>query len=154
MTTSDQKKMRPLKSGVCVLPSSPGDKGHLLGTRCRQCGTTYFPDYNCPSPKRAFCPTCYSNDMEENVALSTKGKVWTYTITHQVYPGTPMTPPFIVAEVELPEQVLVMTAITDCAHDEVKIGMEVELDFITTGIDSEGTEVKAFVFKPVKEATA
>jgi len=152
MTTSEEKKMRPLKGGVCRLPSSPDDKGSLLGGKCGQCGSHFFPDYNNPSPKWVFCPVCHSKDVQDGVPLSTKGKVWTYTISHTAYPGTPMTPPFIVAEVELPEEVLVMTAITDCPQDQVKIGMEVELDFITTGKDSEGAELKAYVFKPVQEA--
>ncbi len=141
-------KKKALKSGLYKLPSSPEDKGYLIGRKCKGCGTYFWPDFNNPTP-RSICPLCYSQDIEE-VPLSTRGKVWSYAISYELYPDTPFPPPLIAAEVELPETVGVTTAIVECDPGEIKIGMEVELDFVKVAEDKEGDEIMAFVFKPVR----
>lgn len=140
MATSEAKKRVPVKEGLFKVPTAE-EKGYLIGSRCKNCGD-YF------HPKRAVCANCYSEEMEE-VALGTRGKIWTYTIARTGYPGMPLTPPFITGQVELPEKVVAMTLITDIDFEAVKIGMEVELYFWKTGEDEEGNEVMAYAFRPV-----
>ncbi|GJN95810.1 hypothetical protein NJB1808e29_09180, partial [Mycobacterium marinum] len=46
----------------------------LIGSKCPPCGTYVFPprENNCPNPACA-------NDKLESVALSRRGKLWSYT---------------------------------------------------------------------------
>ena len=49
-------------------------RGELLVQRCKSCGTYFFPK------ETAFCrnPKCAGTDFEE-VPLSTRGKLWSFT---------------------------------------------------------------------------
>ena len=143
MSTTKGKKI-PIKEGLFKVPSD-GEKGYLIGSRCKRCGEHFYP-------KRAVCANCYSQEMED-VALSRRGKIFTYTIARTGYPGTPVTPPFITGQVELPEGVQVLSLITDVDLDKVKIGTEVELYFWKTGEDEEGNEVMAYAFRPASKST-
>ena len=137
---SETKKKVPIKVGL-FKPPDDGDEGYLFGSRCKACGV-YF------HPKRIVCANCYSEDLEE-VALSRRGKITTYTIARTSYPGTPVTPPFVTALVELPEKVRVLSLIAGIELDKVEIGTEVELCFWKTGEDDKGNEVVAYAFRPM-----
>lgn len=100
----------------------------LIGARCRSCGVINFP------PRR-ICIGCNKPSEIEEVRLSGRGKIYTYTVigrgatvfehTEEALVGGP----FPVAIVELEEGVKVMGQITDCDPSEVKIGLEVEAVF-------------------------
>ncbi|MBM3141506.1 MAG: Zn-ribbon domain-containing OB-fold protein [Chloroflexi bacterium] len=137
---SEVKKRLPIKEGLFKPPGN-GDEGYLVGSRCKACGV-YF------HPKRVVCANCYGEDLEE-VALSRRGKITTYTIARTSYPMTPVTAPFITAQVELPEKIRVLSLMTGVDLDKVKIGMEVELCFWKTGEDEKGNEVVAYAFRPI-----
>ena len=64
------------------------DRPHLLGTRCRSCGTYSFP------AEQGFCrnPRCNASDLEE-VELSRTGTLWSYTSA-----GYQPPPPFVAKE--------------------------------------------------------
>src|SRR5882757_2821060 len=71
--------------------------------KCRECGDTrYYP--------RALCTNCMSAKTEW-VRCSGRGKVYT----------------FITAYVELDEGLKMLTNLVDCAPEQVKIGMPVEV---------------------------
>lgn len=140
MATGEGKKKLPVKEGLFKVPTD-GEKGHLIGSKCKKCGEHFYPT-------RAVCPNCYSQEMEE-VALGTRGKIYTYTIARTSYPGTPLTAPFITGQVELPEKVQALSLITDIDFEAVKIGTDVELYFWKVREDEEGNEVMAFAFRPV-----
>ncbi|MBN1614206.1 MAG: OB-fold domain-containing protein [Deltaproteobacteria bacterium] len=139
--TSSEKKQIPLKEGLFRLPEE-GREGCLIGSRCRTCGECFYP-------KRFVCANCYSEDQEE-IALSKRGSIFTYTIARVAYPGTPVTAPFVTAQVQLPEKVQVLSLVTDIDLNDVKIGTEVDLYFWKTGEDDQGNEVMAFAFRPVR----
>ena len=140
MGTTKPKKRVPIKEGIFRVPTH-GEQGRLIASRCRVCGE-YF------HPKRVVCANCYSEDQEE-VALGHRGKIYTYTISRTTYPGTPVTAPFVTAQVEMPEGVSVLSLITDIALDDVEIGTEVELYFWKAGEDDQGNDVMAYAFRPV-----
>ena len=120
MATSEATKRVPIKEGLFKLPTD-GEKGHLVGSRCKKCGDYFYP-------KRAVCANCYSQEMVE-VALRTGGKIDIYTIARTSSPGMPLTAPFITGQVELLDKVQVLSLITRIDFDAVKIGTEVELYF-------------------------
>ena len=140
MTTGGEKKKVPFKEGLFKVPQSSDDKGYLIGTKCPKCGDHFYP-------KKEVCLGCGSFEMEE-VPLSTKGKVFTYTIARQGYPMTPMVPPFITGLVQLPEKAWCISEIRDCDFDKVHVGMDVELCFWKVQEDAE-SESLAFAFRPI-----
>ena len=140
MVTDKQKRRVAVKGGVYRLAASLEEKDYLIGSKCAGCGAHFYP-------KRSVCVYCYGQDMEE-VILSDKGKVWSYTVARQNYPGTLLTPPFVVANVELPEKVYVTSLLTGVDFGSVRIGMDVELYFFKVTEDEE-REVFAFAFRPM-----
>ena len=141
MVSSEQQKKRvAVKSGIYKVATAPGEKDYLYGSRCKACGTYFYP-------QRGYCANCFSDDLEE-VALSERGKVWSYTVVTQTYPGAVLTGPFVMAAVELPEKVWVDTLLTDVDIENVQIDTEVEIYFFKVSEDEE-KEVIAFAFRPV-----
>lgn len=118
MANGAAKKREPVKQGLFKPPGN-GEPGHLIGSKCNSCG-------DCFHPGRVVCANCFSEDLEE-VALSRRGKIHTYTIARVSYPMSPVQAPFIPAYVELPERAQVLSHITDLDIDKVEIGTEVEL---------------------------
>lgn len=83
------------------------DNPHLIGSRCKDCGTYYFPKQN------RFCksPDCESTEFEE-VELSNTGKIWSYTDA-QYQPPEPYIAeepyiPYAIAAVELEKEKMII----------------------------------------------
>ena len=94
----------------------------LFLQRCRGCGTLRFYP-------RALCPACLS-DATEWLRASGRGTVYSFTVTHQNQaPGFREELPYVLAIVELAEGVRLMTNITGCPPEGVRIGMPVEVVF-------------------------
>jgi len=138
--TNIKKKKVALKRGVYTIPTEPGEEPKLLGSQCKKCGQKYYP-------QRPICPLCASYEMDE-ISLSTRGKIWAFSIARQTYPGTMLPTPFFMAYVELPEKVYVITQITDVSDKDIKIGMDVEFYLYKLTEDAD-KEVIVFAFRPV-----
>ena len=100
----------------------------LLGTRCRGCGTYFFP------AEKTFCrnPACDQTDFEE-VPLSRTGKVWSYTSANYK-PPVPFEAkepfePLAIAAVELEKEGLtILGQVADgVGVDALATGMPMEL---------------------------
>jgi uncharacterized OB-fold protein len=96
---------------------------HLIGSRCRECGTFHFPK------ETGFCrnPFCASTDLEE-VPLSPRGTLWSFAINH--YPPPPPSvaqPPYGVAAVELASEKMVILGQIAGSADGLKVGDAMEL---------------------------
>ena len=132
-----------------VLTGIPGEP-RLIGGKCPDCGNVVFP-------MQKDCPKC-TGDRIEQVELSTKGVLWTWTI--QGFP--PTSPPYIgetdpenfeaygVGYVELPGEVKVEARLTENDPTRLRVGMEMELTVVPLAVDEEGNEVVTFAFKPVE----
>ena len=131
----------PIKEGLFILPSSSGESPRLIGSQCRSCGEAFFP-------KRRFCRNCLKPDVEE-IILSPRGKLLSYTKVHQAPPGYIGKVPYILGKVDLPEGEHILTQIIDCDEDDLEIGMEMELVVNTMGEDGEGNEILMYFFRPV-----
>ena len=141
-----QKQRVPAVEGLFTWPSA---EPCLIGSRCRSCNTCYFPAIStCMNPE------CDDKENVEQVSLSRKGKLWSYTI--QVYnppPPFPQVPkeqftPFAVGIVELPEGVRVIGMLT--TTENLEIGMELEL---VAGklYEDENNEYLTWKFKPTSQ---
>ena len=104
-------------------PFWEGTKQHkLLIQECKDCNAKIFYP-------RKICPECWSENLSWTEA-SGKGKVFSYSVTMAgVEEKFAEDLPFVLALVDLEEGVRMMTNIVDCPHDEVSIGMDVEVVF-------------------------
>ena len=98
----------------------------LLGTRCRACGTWFFPreERSCRNP------ACGATDLDE-VPLSRRGRVWSYTVNHYAPPAPYVAAdpfePYGIAAVELDEEKLVVLGQFAGDAGELRVGLPVEL---------------------------
>ncbi|MCD7442208.1 zinc ribbon domain-containing protein [Streptomyces lincolnensis] len=117
-----------------------GENFSLLGTRCRACASVFFPreDVRCRNPG------CQGADLEE-VPLSRRGRVWSYTdgryrppspyVTDPELPWEPYT--LIAVELEAERMVVLGQAVPGVTPAELAVGMEVE---VVPGVLHEDTE--------------
>ena len=70
---------RPFRNGLLRL-----DPPRLLASRCTTCGATAFP-------ARAFCAACRAVDGLVEVELTSRGRVYTFTVVRQAPPGVEVT---------------------------------------------------------------
>jgi uncharacterized OB-fold protein len=146
MVAQETKPPRPavsLNERLFRLDDSKGGCPVLIGGRCPDCGHHFFP-------RRAICPGCGRGDLE-SADLSGTGKIWTYTIAHQTPPGAVVQSPHIIAQVELPELVIITSLITGCKPEDAQVGMEVEIVPVKVQEDEEGRDVFAFAFQPIQK---
>ena len=143
-----RKKQIPIQEGLFTWPS---EDPRLIGSKCKNCGEITFPSQDS-------CPNCCLEDVEK-IRLSTKGKLWTYTVQGffpksppYAGPGTPESfVPFGVGYVELPNEVRVESRLTENDPEKLKIGMDMELVIEKFKEDEEGNDVMIFAFKPVED---
>ena len=135
-----EKKVIAVEEGLFKLPIAK-DAGYLIGNKCNNCGSVWWPT-------RFACSKCCSRDMTE-IALSKKGKLYSYVILRQAPRNTVMVAPYAVGLVELPDGCRFFAAMTDCDVESVHIGQEVEIVFKKIKEDEEGNDVISFMFRPV-----
>ena len=148
MTTAKatEKKRVPIKEGLFTQPLASLEKVRLKGSRCRSCGEVFLG-------KAVACENCQGRDMED-VVLSNKGKLYTYSVVRHRPPGDYIGPdpfvPYAVGLVELPEGVRIMSVLTDCDIEKIKIGTNLELAVMKLYEDAEGNEIITYKFRPAK----
>ncbi len=125
----------PVREGAFI--EGP-DGGILLANKCKSCGQIFLP-------KAVFCLTCLSEDMEE-VKLSRKGKLYSYTIGRMA--SMHFEPPYAIGYVDMPEGVRIFAPLKIVEDKPFKIGMEMEV--VIEKLWQEGdNEVIGYKFKPV-----
>lgn len=143
---SISKRQIPVKEGLFTWPS---DRPQLIASRCSACEDVAFP-------RQQSCPDCSSDDVEE-ILLSRRGTVWTWTIQNFPPPIPPYAGsgdrdtfiPYGVAYIELPEGIRVEARLTENDPEKLSIGMEMELVIEKFADDDEGNELVTFAFQPV-----
>ena len=134
----------PVKEGLwSVLPD--GDV-KLVGSKCKACGEVFFP-----KKELNYCSYCQQEDLED-ILLSKKGKITTYTVVYQkpaggFYKG-PI--PYSYGMVELPDGVNVETLFTGCDDlEQIKSGLEANLVIEKLFDEEDGTEILTYKFAPI-----
>ncbi len=119
---NEYKKPVPIPS-VESKPFWNGCKEHqLLLPRCSRCASHWFP----PS---AVCPQCLSTDWEWARSKG-RGKIYSFGVYHRVYhKGFEAEIPYVVAVVQLDEGPRLVSNIINCAVEEVRCDMPVEVFF-------------------------
>ena len=127
------------------VPFRPGvldEEGHVLGSRCPSCEAHFFPT-------RQVCSRCLAEDLEQ-VALSTRGTLYTYTVLHQAAPGFEV--PLVLGYVDLPERVRILGQVAGLEPDSLRMGMELDLSVEPFAHDEEGQTVMGYRFRPPGDA--
>ena len=125
-------------------------QSRLLGSFCRACSTTQFP-------QQTSCPACSSTDTEV-IPLKTQGHLWSWT-TQDFPPSSPpyrtlhdqTFKPFLLGYVELENEVRVQTKILT-EQTQLQIGMPLKLTFEPQFIDQHGNEVMMYAFETETES--
>jgi hypothetical protein len=121
----------------------------LLGTRCRACGTYYFPKQS------LFCrnPACDGTEFEE-VPLSRRGTLWSCTNAGYAPPepfvASDPYEPFAIAAVELAAERMVVLGqvVKGVGPEQLRVGQDMELVLETLYTDAE-SEKLVWKWKPV-----
>ncbi len=141
------KNRLPIQDGIFTWPS---ERPQLVASRCKACGEVTFP-------KQDGCPHCTERRAEE-VLLSRRGKLWTWTVQRFPPPVPPYSGPadretfvpFGVGYIELPEGIRVEARLTENDPAKLEIGMDMELAIETFMEDEDGNELLTFAFRPVE----
>jgi uncharacterized OB-fold protein len=142
--TADPAGLPPVAEGLFTWQDG---LPHLIGSRCRTCGTPSFP-------QQTSCPRCSGEDVEVTL-LPREGSLWSWTVQR----FAPKSPPYASAETEfrpfavgyvaLDGGIAVESRLTGAAGpDGYQIGMPMRL-VIEPFPRSDGTTVAAYAFAPL-----
>ena len=94
-------------------------QGRLVGQRCPSCKNVYIPP-------RGSCAACGVATNEE-VALSDKCTVESFTIVYIPIPGNPIKPPYVIANL-IPDgaNISFIHLLSECVNEEVHKGQRVQ----------------------------
>jgi uncharacterized OB-fold protein len=94
-------------------------QGRLTGQRCPKCSAVYVPP-------RGSCAAC-GVPTEEEVELSDKATIESFTIVAIPIPGNPIEPPFIIANLVADgANISFIHLMSECVNDEVHMGQRVQ----------------------------
>jgi uncharacterized OB-fold protein len=129
---------------------SSDDSGapHLVGARCPQCGTYVFPPRadNCPNPG------CAADELEQ-VALSRRGTLWSYTENRyqppSPYPQSDPFEPFAVAAVHLADEGIIVLGkvVEGTLAADLKVGMSMELTTMPLYVGDDGVTREVYAWR-------
>lgn len=133
---------REFVRGALTKPLSPDSS--LLASKCTKCGKLHFP------PQR-LCSSCYSWEEMEEVPLSRRGKIFSWTVSYMMGEHP-------IGYVDLPEGIRLFSIFTDLGGDPTKvldIGKEVELVVtpmreMNFGMEIGAIEFVGYKFRPVE----
>jgi hypothetical protein len=109
----------------------------LLGSRCRVCGETSFPE-------RAYCPRCRSEDLEP-ARIHGPATLMSWTVVHQAPPA--FTTPLAVGYAAFPSDVVVLGPI-DAPRERLVTGLRLRVVEGRTSVSSDGTPLVSYRFAP------
>jgi len=119
---------------------------NLIGNKCGSCGRVFFPP-------RESCPYCRRKSIGkmQDLKLSGKGEIVTYTIIHAGPENFKKQVPYPIAIIKLEEGPQLTAQIVDCDIDDVKIGMKVKSTFRRIQEDGyTGAIYYGYKFKPLE----
>jgi len=141
---ADKKQIPCLEGWFTMPPEEP----QLIGTKCNSCGDYFFPRVDsCRNPH------CSKIKPVEDVLLSRKGKLHSFTVNHYPPPIFHKPDPFVpysLGLIELPEGIRVTSIIgEEYDQDNLKVGMDMEMTIDKLYEDKDGNEVVSWRFLPV-----
>ena len=96
----------------------------LMAAKCRSCGTLHLPP-------RPLCTKCFSTAFKW-VEVAKTGRLLTYTVIHVAPPQFQSMVPYVVGIVRLQGGLKLPGMIRGLEPENLKVGMELEVDFDKT----------------------
>ena len=132
------QSLAPLQEG---LYKTVGGLPYLTANHCDSCERTFFP-------ARQYCGCCCKPNLRE-LCLSRTGKLHSYSIVDRKPKHSVIEPPYVMAEIAMPEDVHVFTVLRCKDFSELRVGMDVELQIAEVPNPKGDGTVQAYVFEPV-----
>ena len=117
------------------------NEGKLLGGKCKNCGKLSLPP-------RPICDDCFSKEIEW-VPVSTNGRLLTYTVIYVAPTQFQSMAPYAVGIVELQDGPKIPGMIRGVALEEIKVGMDLKIDFGTCAATQIWPQWPRYYFKPL-----
>jgi uncharacterized OB-fold protein len=112
----------------------------LMAGKCIRCGKIHLPP-------RPLCDNCFSQQFEW-IPVSGKGKLVTYTIIHIAPQQFQALAPYAVGIVQLENGLKIPGMISGVAAEQLKIGMDLTIDFGTCSTAQQWPQWPRYCFKP------
>jgi len=130
--------MPPLQEGLyAIVDGSP----HLLANRCDTCDRVFFP-------RRQYCGRCSSPTLRD-IPLSRQGTLHAWSLIDRKPKLSVIDPPYVQADVAMPEGVHVFTVLAPCDGAQLNVGMPVEMYVGEVKAPAGTGHVHAYMFRPV-----
>lgn len=128
----------PLQEGLyAAIDGEP----RLMANTCDACARVFFP-------RRQYCGRCSSPALRDH-PLSRRGSLHAFSLIDRKPKLAVIEPPYVQAEVAMPEGVHVFTVLGGCDYAQLRIGMPLEM--YLTEVPAPGGEgkVEAYMFRLV-----
>jgi len=112
----------------------------LMAGKCLKCGKIHLPP-------RPLCDNCYSQDFDW-INVSGKGKLLTYTVISIAPQQFQALTPYAVGIVQLENGLKIPGMIQNATQVQLKIGMELTLDFGSCSASQQWPTWSRYCFKP------
>ena len=131
-------QMPPLQEGLyTVLDGAP----QLIANRCDACSRVFFP-------RRQYCGRCSSPALRD-IALSRRGSLHAWSLIDRKPKLALIDPPYVQADVSMPEGVHVFTVLHPCDASQLSVGMPLEVYLGDVPSPDGNGRVEAYMFRPV-----
>lgn len=127
------------------VPNGAGEEPYLIGSRCEECGATFFP-------KMHVCPR--GHRKMKDIQLGRCGKLFSVTIATVGVQG--FDAPYYQAFVALPEGPRVFSLISEDVPVEEGVlveGMDLDLVIEPVRVNADGRPVLTYKYRPASEST-
>jgi len=111
----------------------------LMAAKCRSCTSLLLPPKN-------VCPKCFSTDLEWT-ELEKKGKLLTYTVIHVSPRQFQSMAPYAIGIIKLEDGPHLLGMIRQVKPEEIKVGMNLTVDF-DTDMPSQWPTWPQYFFRP------
>jgi uncharacterized OB-fold protein len=128
---------------ILALSCPPDGRPHLLGSRCRACGSFFFP-------QQALCMECLAEGSLQEHPLSGRGTLYSFTVVErESLAPKGFTVPYAYGYVDLPEGVRVLSKILGWKPETLTLGAPVEFVLEELRESPSGEKVMGFRFRMV-----
>jgi uncharacterized OB-fold protein len=114
-------------------------QGKLMAAKCSKCGKLLLPP-------RPLCNNCFGQEFSW-VEVWGKGKLLSYTVIHVAPSQFQSLAPYTVGIVQLENGLKLPGMISGLAQDQLKIGMDLTLDFKACNIGAGWPQWQRYCFK-------
>jgi uncharacterized OB-fold protein len=116
-------------------------QGKLMAGKCQKCGKIHLPP-------RPLCDNCFGQEFTW-IEIQGKGKLVTFTVIHIAPTQFQALAPYAVGIVQLENGAKIPGMITGVPHEQLRIGMRLQIDFGTCNTAQPWPQWPRYCFKPL-----